>query len=284
MKLFTEHPRSWRESLFVYPVISRRSGGLSIGVNLNPDKACNFDCLYCCVDRTTPPIARAVDLPTVAAELDQLLALATSGELFNQQPFDHTPPPLRRLNDIAFSGDGEPTACPLFFEACQLVHSALAERGLADTAKIIVITNATLLHRPKVQQALDFLQSHSTENSEIWTKLDAGTEEYYRKVDRSRVPLATVLKNITNLACKRPVVIQSLFMRIAGDEPGEEEIEAYIDRLRDIREAGGVIESVQVYTVARAAADPSVSPLPADRLNTIADQLRADGFVARAFA
>ncbi len=52
--LFTQHSRSWQSNRYVYPVISRRSKGLSIGVNLNPDKVCNFDCVYCCVDRTHP--------------------------------------------------------------------------------------------------------------------------------------------------------------------------------------------------------------------------------------
>src|ERR1041384_5902109 len=59
--LFTQHSRSWRENRYVYPVVSRRSKGLSIGVNLNPDKVCNFDCIYCCVDRKTPPVWRDVD-------------------------------------------------------------------------------------------------------------------------------------------------------------------------------------------------------------------------------
>src|SRR5690606_7543342 len=92
MQLFREHPRSWRENLYVYPVISRRSRGLSIGINLNPDKSCNFDCLYCCVDRTVPPAVRKVDLAVVRAELDHLLGLAVSGRLFEAPPFDQTPP------------------------------------------------------------------------------------------------------------------------------------------------------------------------------------------------
>ena len=48
---FAAHPRTYHENKFVYPVLSRRSGGISIGVNLNPDKICNFDCIYCQVDR-----------------------------------------------------------------------------------------------------------------------------------------------------------------------------------------------------------------------------------------
>src|SRR6185369_1894251 len=119
--LFTQHSRSWRDNRFVYPVISRRSKGLSIGVNLNPDQACNFDCVYCSVDRTTPasaPTVRSVDLEGVRTELDHLLGLAVSGVIWNEPPFDRTPPELRRLNDVAFSGDGEPTSYPGFADAC----------------------------------------------------------------------------------------------------------------------------------------------------------------------
>ena len=89
--LFTQHSRSWRENRYVYPVLSRRSKGLSIGVNLNPDKVCNFDCLYCCVDRTVPPEVKDVDLGLLRAELDHLLGLSKSGEIFAHSPFDQSP-------------------------------------------------------------------------------------------------------------------------------------------------------------------------------------------------
>src|SRR5436305_376575 len=117
LPLFTQHSRSWQRNRYVYPVISRRSKGLSIGVNLNPDKICNFDCIYCCVDRSQPPVVRKVDLAILRDELDHALGLAASGEIFSIPPLDHTPPELRRLNDIAFSGDGEPTSYKGFAKA-----------------------------------------------------------------------------------------------------------------------------------------------------------------------
>jgi wyosine [tRNA(Phe)-imidazoG37] synthetase (radical SAM superfamily) len=280
MRLFKDHPRSWRENRYVYPVISRRSRGLSIGINLNPDKACNFDCIYCCVDRSTMPRVREVDLEVVRAELDDLLARVTSRGFFGEPPFDQTPPPLRRLNDVAFSGDGEPTAYPRLGEACRIVHELLSQHGLAESTKIILITNATLFDRPHVREALDFLQAH---HGQVWAKLDAGTEAYYRLVDRSRVPLSRVLENITQLAQRQPVVIQSLFLRINGIGPGEAEVSAYVERLRSVRGAGGTIAQVQVYTVARGVADASVSPLDEEGLERIAARVREAGFVAETF-
>src|SRR5688572_22545251 len=110
LNLFTLHSRHWATNRYVYPVISRRSKGLSIGVNLNPDKICNFDCVYCCVDRTMPPTVREVDMAVLRDELQHMVQIAASGEIWTQPPFDQTPAPLRRINDIAFSGDGEPTS------------------------------------------------------------------------------------------------------------------------------------------------------------------------------
>src|SRR5690349_2449149 len=112
LNLFTQHSRAWQTNRYVYPVISRRSRGLSIGVNLNPDKVCNFDCVYCCVDRREPATIREVDLKILREELDHLVELSATGQLWQEPPFDKTPESLRRINDIAFSGDGEPTSFP----------------------------------------------------------------------------------------------------------------------------------------------------------------------------
>ncbi len=103
------HPRDWRSNLYVYPVISRRSGGLSIGINLNPDTACNFDCVYCQVDRSTTPRVREVDPERVRDELERMIAEAQSGRLFEDPAFAGVPDNYRWIKDIAFSGDGEPT-------------------------------------------------------------------------------------------------------------------------------------------------------------------------------
>ena len=78
--LFTQHSRRWHDNRYVYPVISRRSCGLSIGINLSPDKRCTFDCVYCSVDRTTPGDDPRVDLAVVKRELDTLLDQYLSGE------------------------------------------------------------------------------------------------------------------------------------------------------------------------------------------------------------
>ena len=114
--LHTQHPRRFDENRFVYPVLSRRSEGISIGVNLNPDKVCNFDCIYCQVDRTSQGDTKFVETKQLLEELEEMLRLVASCELFKHPQFKDAPFHFRRLNDIAFSGDGEPTTYRNFDE------------------------------------------------------------------------------------------------------------------------------------------------------------------------
>ncbi len=277
--LFSRHERTWRKNHYVYPVISRRSGGLSIGINLSLNKGCTFDCAYCCVDRTRPASRRAIYMELLEAELDEMLSLATSGELFKEQPFDQTPAELRRLNDIAFSGDGEPTLFTRLPMAIEMVARLLAKHHLAD-ARIILITNATLLDRPTVQESLALVAQHK---GEIWAKLDAGTQEYYQLIDRSPVPLLRVLRCLRHAAVTYGIVVQSMFLRYQGSGPTDQEIEAYVGRLREIIAAGGTIRHVQVYTVARPPADRDVDMLDDASLDAIATKVRAAGILAEVF-
>ncbi len=267
---FASHPREWLDNRYVYPVLSRRARGVSIGVNLNPDKVCNFDCVYCQVDRTIPPTLRKVDVEVVRRELDAMLGLAVSGRLFDGPPFDAVSPDLRRINDIAFSGDGEPTISPQFAECVRVAAEVKAAHGLGDV-KIILITDACYLTRPAVREALARMDAN---NGEIWAKLDAGTEDYYRLINRPSHPLRHVLDNIIDAARVRPVVIQSLWMLVRGEPAPDAEVEAFAERLNEILTAGGRIRLVQLYTIARGTAEPWVSPLANEQLDHIAAIVR----------
>ena len=180
LSLHRDHSRQFEQNHYVYPVLSRRSRGISVGINLNPDKVCNFDCVYCQVDRRTPvPPIVEVDEQRLLWELDATLTLVLSGQLYQEPRFASVPGPLRRLNDIAFSGDGEPTTYPRFAQIVQDVAAVKAGRKLEDI-KLVLITNATMLHRPNVQAAM---ATFDASNGEIWAKLDAGTEAYYRLIE-----------------------------------------------------------------------------------------------------
>jgi wyosine [tRNA(Phe)-imidazoG37] synthetase (radical SAM superfamily) len=255
--LHTRHQRAFQENRFVYPVLSRRSGGISLGVNLNPDKICNFDCIYCQVDRTSQSETRFVETQALLTELEAMLGAIVSGELYQSPEFAQTPRHLRRLNDIAFSGDGEPTTYRNFDEimaACAAVKDRL---GLGDV-KMVLITNASMFHREHVRRGLAILDAHQ---GEIWAKLEAGTEAYYQVVERTPIPFRQILDNITEAARARPLVIQALFMRIDGKPPSSAELAAFCDRLNEITVAGGKLKLIQIYTVARRPAESFVAPL-----------------------
>jgi wyosine [tRNA(Phe)-imidazoG37] synthetase (radical SAM superfamily) len=272
---FRDHRRELDANRFVYAVVSRRAGGLSIGVNLNPDKVCNFDCPYCQVDRTVPGGPAAIDVPVLRVELDALLDEVAAGTLWSRPPFDTTDPALRRVADIAFSGDGEPTTPPEFPEAARTARDAREARGLAFPLRLI--TNATMFDRPRVRAALGLFD-------ELWCKLDAGTEAYFHLVDGTRLPFAKVLANLLAVARERPIVIQSMFLAFKGAGPTAEEIAAYVGRLREMSDRGGSIQAVQVYTVARRPADPRVTALERRVLEGVADAVRAIGIAAEVYA
>jgi wyosine [tRNA(Phe)-imidazoG37] synthetase (radical SAM superfamily) len=264
------HPRSLDENRYVYAVLSRRSGGVSIGINLNRDKVCNFDCVYCQVDRRLPGNDRRVDLEILECEIKDILHKVKSGALFAQAPFSGVEKQFQKVTDIAFSGDGEPTTCPQFNEAVELAIAAKREAGLPEL-KLLLITNATMFHRAKVKRVLSLLDENQ---GEIWAKLDAGTELYYHRVDVTTIPFERILSNLLEAARRRPIVIQSLFIRLYGSSPDAGEIEAYCNRLRKIVSGGGKIKLVQVHTVARAPAQPYVTPLSDKEVDDIAARVR----------
>lgn len=274
------HDRQWRNNAYCYPVVSRRSAGLSVGINLNPDKACNFDCIYCQVDRTVAPTSdpnghqagqpastRRIDLAVLRTELDDLLDRAVDGRLFTESPFDMLPADRRGVRDIAFSGDGEPTTFPRFEEAVRVAADARRRHRL-DGSKLVVITDACYLTRRSVRGGLGVLDAN---NGEIWAKLDAGSEAYFQRVNRPSHSLAHVLANILDAARVRPIVIQSLWMRIDGEPPPAEEVLAFCQRIGELIAGGGRIKLIQAYTIARTTAERYATALSSAELDAVAD-------------
>ena len=182
--------------------------------------------------------------------------------------FKATPRELLQLRHVALSGDGEPTLCPNFTKAVQTVAHVRA-RSLSFF-KMVLITNATGLHLPEVRNGLKYF----TNDDEIWAKLDAGTEEYYRKVNHTDIPLKKVLSNIVFEAQLRPVIIQSLFPSIEGQGPPQTEIFQYAQRLKEMKDAGAQIPLVQIYSATRPTPHSECGHLPLRTLSRIAGAVR----------
>jgi wyosine [tRNA(Phe)-imidazoG37] synthetase (radical SAM superfamily) len=272
-------PRDFLDNRFVYAVVSARARGLSVGVNMNPDKQCNFDCVYCEVHRDGSPRERHLIPEVMADELKKTLAYVLAGRL-RERPWYHTlPDELLQLRHVALSGDGEPTFAPNFVEAVQAVVHVRALGGF-PFFKMVLITNATGLDQPQVQRGLKFF----TRSDEIWAKLDGGTQAYLNKVDRMEMPLEKILSNILLLARQRPVVIQSLFPAIDGEEPPLEEIEQYAQRLKELKAGGAQIPLVQIYSATRPTPNSGCGHLPLKTLSRIAHAVRqATGLKAEVF-
>lgn len=261
------HPRDYLGKHFVYAVISQRAHGLSLGINLTPDHKCNFDCAYCEIDRDRPVRDREVDIPVLLSELDDLLAMAKAGRMREIPWLRTVPDELLKLKEVAFSGDGEPTLCPKFRDALEAVVHLRTQR---QPFKIVVITNTSGLDRPIVQLGLRVLSKHD----EIWVKLDAGTQSRMNQINRPGITLEQVLENIHTLALRRPVVVQSLFPLLDGAEPSDEEVEEYVQRLRELKEGGAQITLVQIYSAHRPPHRPNCAHLPLRTLSKIARRVR----------
>ncbi len=262
-------PRDFLDNRFVYAVVSSRAHGLSVGVNINPDKFCNFDCLYCEVDRTTPPREVKLDVDVMADELRKTLSLVQEGKLRERPWYSSLPDELLTLRHVALSGDGEPTLAPNFADAVEAVVHVRAMGGF-PFFKIVLLTNATGLDQPQVQEGL----KHFTKSDEIWAKLDGGTQTFLNKVDRPNVPLEKSLSNILALARQRPVIIQSLFPAINGEEPPLQEIDQYAQRLKELKDQGAQISLVQIYSATRPMSHAESGHLPLRVLSHIVQTVR----------
>jgi len=262
-------PRDFLGNRFIYAVISQRAHGLSIGVNLNPERYCNFDCVYCEVKRGEARQEQPVDLNVLSAELTNMLELADRNQLRELPRFRTIPAELLRLKEVALSGDGEPTLSPNFDQAVEAVLRVRSQR--AQFFKIVLISNTAGLLLPHVQRGWRQLSLED----EIWLKLEAGTQKYLKRVNRpDRMTLQNVMANILQVGRERPIVIQSLFPKLDGEEPEAGEIEAYVHRLQELMAGGAQISMVQVYSAHRQAQNPNCSHLPLGSLSAIARRIR----------
>lgn len=244
------------EEMLVYPVKSRRSGGLSIGVNTSPNKKCNFDCVYCEVDRSTSQTGLLFDLNILEEQLDRVITSILNGDLFEGE----------KIMDIALSGDGEPTQLKNFADLIALIIRLKAKHGLQG-AKIVTITNATGLRRKTVMSGIEMM----TPDDELWVKLDAGSEDFFKTISRTRIALSWILENILIVSRKKPVCLQTCFLNIRGNPPTDSEIAEYCNRVNRIIGEGGMIKQIQIYTVSRMPTSDVVTALTQSQLQQIGD-------------
>jgi wyosine [tRNA(Phe)-imidazoG37] synthetase (radical SAM superfamily) len=218
------------------------------------------------------PRELVLDVGVMAEELQRTLAQVLAGRLREYPQYQSVPEELLQLRHVALSGDGEPTLSPQFAEVVHaIVH--IRARGGSPFFKMVLITNATGLDRPQVQESL----KRFTKSDEIWLKLDGGSTEYLNRVCRMKdLTLGKILSNILHLARQRPVVIQSLFPVIDGQEPSLADIEQYAHRLKELKSDGAQISLVQIYSANRPMSHAECGHLPLKTLSQIAHLVRQE--------
>ena len=252
--------REREKGFLVYPVYSRRSGGLSVGINLFPDKkSCQFDCPYCEVF----PFSSNAEFSLEQMESD-LRAAVESARKKNEP-----------VKDICFSGNGEPTLSPAFPDALKLADTVRAQ--LSPSAELVVITNGAGLLQPQVFSLLKDAAVSPALN--IWLKLDAGTSGWYQKMNRSSIPFEKLIAKIKEFASHAPFTIQTMLCAIDGECPPDDEARAWETLVCELAETAasgkGTIRKVQIYGKARSAPeDPKTSALPETYLEYRASSLR----------
>ncbi len=263
-----DHSRDLAGLTYVYPVVSRRAGGVSIGINLNPNNACNWRCVYCQVPDLKRGSAPPIDLVTLEAELRTFLHEIVHGDFMQT----NVNPESRRINDIALSGNGEPTSSPEFAEVINLIGRVKADYELPNNLKLILITNGSLIARPGVQAGLRAMAQIS---GEIWFKLDSVTREGRQRINNTRMSLMRMGENLRLATILCPTWLQTCVFQTDGVAPPVAESDAYLSFLEGFLNEGGKLKGVLLYGLAR----PSMQP-EAPRLTKV-DQAWMETFSAR---
>ncbi len=272
-----DHDRASAGLRYVYPVVSRRAGGVSIGVNLNVNNACNWRCIYCQVPQLTRGAPPPVDLALLRRELQGFLHEVLQGDFLLKQ----VPPDARRLNDIALSGNGEPTSAREFEAVIDLIGEIRGQAGVPASVKTVLITNGSLMQRPAVQAGLRKLAAL---NGEVWFKLDRATDAGMRKINNTRSGMSRVRQNLAIAARCCPTWIQTCLFALDAKGPTEAEQQAYIALLRESLAQGVAIKGVLLYGLARKSFQPEaprLASLPLEELEALAREVRALGLAVK---
>lgn len=272
----SRHDRDLVGLTYVYPVLSRRAGGVSIGINLNPNNACNWHCVYCQVPDLVRGKAPRIDLALLEHELSGFLADLIHGDWMAR----FVPEGARVIRDLAFSGNGEPTSAEAFADAVALVLGIRDAFGLAaESVPVRLITNGSLMAQARVQEGVRRLGEGG---GEVWFKVDAGTAAGIERINGVTLDPDTVARNLARCAELCPTWVQTCMFRWDGEAPTEADIDAYLGVL----ERAGIerLAGVLLYGVARPSRQPEaarISRLSAAELESIAARIRQKGLTVR---
>ena len=239
------------------PVHSRRLG-ISLGINLLPadGKVCSFDCIYCECG-FNEDYRPSLPLPTrelVAQKLEEKLRqMAAEGQL---------------PDVLTFAGNGEPTCHPHFPE---IIDDTIALRNrYCPKAKVSVLSNATMIHRPRVHDALMRVDNNIL-------KLDTVDARYINNIDHpaGTYDVEQIIERMKTF--QGHIIIQTIFMRgeccgESVDNTGEAYVSPWLNAIRDIAP-----QQVMVYTIDRETPTKGLLKATPAQLDAIRDRVIAMG-------
>ena len=267
------HDRDSAELRYIYPVVSRRAGGVSVGINLNTNNACNWRCLYCQVPDLTLGTAPLVDLTLLESELRGFLNELLHGDFMQTR----VPEGARRINDIALSGNGEPTSAAEFPQVIELIARVRREMTFPNEAKTVLITNGSLLYREEVQAAL---RAMAKINGEVWFKLDRASAEGMQRVNDSHISMEKMRANLIAATAACPTWLQTCWFALDDIAPSAQDEVDYLEFVGTLLRAGHKLSGVLLYGLARPSLQPEaarLSNLPEAEMQRFAERIRQLG-------
>lgn len=272
-----DHDRDAAHMTYVYPVVSRRAGGVSVGINLNPNNACNWRCIYCQVPGLKRGAAPLIDLKQLETELTAMLTDILQGDFMQTR----VPEGARRLNDIALSGNGEPTSAKAFPEVIQGIGRVMKRFDLVGKIKLVLITNGSLISREPVQLGLKRLAKLG---GEVWYKLDSAAPDGMARINNTRQSLKKTAEHLTLAASLCPSWVQTCMFALDGIPPSSAEQQAYLAFLSRLIAQGVKLKGVLLYGIARQSHQPEaprLSALPQAWLEDLGRRIEQLGLAVR---
>jgi len=187
------------------PVASRRFG-MSLGIDLSPDKKrCNFDCIYCELEATKP--VNEYDNPPLVRDIFEEVKKAV-----NEFEFDV----------LTITSNGEPTLYPYLDE--------LVEKLKTLNKKLLILSNSSTIDKKNIQQTLKKLDI-------VKLSLDSANEKTFKKIDRpfKGIELKNIIEGMKEFRkiYDKELIIEILVVEGINDK--KEEFEALNEVLKEIK-------------------------------------------------
>ena len=240
-----DHSRNVVGLKYVYPVISRRAGGLSIGINVNTNNACNWRCVYCQVPELVRGTAPEMNFQLLEEEFKFFLDQVLNGDFYDQF---NVPEQNRVIKDIAISGNGEPTSIKNFDRVIALIGKIATQKKVFPESDFILITNGSLMHQKGVQNGLRALNRY---RGQVWFKLDSATEQGRKKINNAQLSNKKVLENLQLSTTLCETSIQMCMINYLSIEESKNENKAYLQLLERFKKNQIKIAKIMMYSIAR---------------------------------